>query len=55
VPVAASAALRALRGVADDVVCVETPVGFLGVGQWYADFRPTSDDEVVRLLAEAAD
>jgi predicted phosphoribosyltransferase len=43
-----------LRGVADDVVCVETTEGFFGLSEWYEDFRQVSDDEVAQLLAAAA-
>jgi predicted phosphoribosyltransferase len=35
---------------ADDVVVLATPEPFLAVGEWYARFDQTSDDEVVRLL-----
>ncbi|MDR5775350.1 MULTISPECIES: phosphoribosyltransferase family protein [unclassified Caballeronia] len=37
----------------DDFVCVLRPPHFLGVGQFYADFDQTSDDEVRALLAAA--
>ncbi|MDT7797716.1 MAG: putative phosphoribosyl transferase [Actinomycetota bacterium] len=36
---------------ADDVVCVVEPPEFRAVGQWYADFRQTHDEEVLALLA----
>jgi putative phosphoribosyl transferase len=38
---------------ADEVVCLSTPEPFYAVGLWYRDFRQTSDEEVVRLLADA--
>jgi putative phosphoribosyl transferase len=38
---------------ADEVVCLSMPEPFHAVGRWYRDFRQTSDEEVVRLLAEA--
>lgn len=41
-----------VAGAADRFVAVHTPVGFGGVGQYYADFRQTSDAEVVATLAE---
>jgi putative phosphoribosyl transferase len=31
---------------ADEIVCVQTPAHFEGVGQWYEDFTQTSDEEV---------
>ena len=36
--------------MADDVVCPWQPPDFMAVGQWYADFSTTSDDDVLRLL-----
>ncbi|MER6973152.1 phosphoribosyltransferase [Nocardioides sp. NPDC000445] len=39
---------------ADEVVVLETPDPFLAVGHHYRDFAPTSDEEVVALLAEAS-
>ena len=34
----------------NEVVCLDTPAWFQGVGQFYEDFRQVSDDEVVRIL-----
>ncbi|HEX6817890.1 MAG TPA: phosphoribosyltransferase, partial [Ktedonobacterales bacterium] len=50
VPVAPRSTCQELRAVADEVVCVRTPEPFYGVGMWYQDFAPTSDDEVRHLL-----
>ena len=52
VPVAAPSSLEALRAETDGVVCVEAPEDLWAVGAWYEDFSPTSDEEVVALLAE---
>jgi len=49
-PVGAPDTCRAMRRVADDVVCAMTPDRFTAVGAWYEDFSETSDDEVRRLL-----
>jgi putative phosphoribosyl transferase len=54
VPVAPPEAVAELRAVADDVVVLEMPEPFLGVGRWYDDFAQTSDDEVSRTLHSAA-
>jgi predicted phosphoribosyltransferase len=54
-PVGARETCREMKAVADDVVCVETPEPFHGVGLWYEDFAQTTDDEVRALLAEAAE
>lgn len=49
-PVAPADWIARLRGVADEFVAVATPSSFQAVGCFYDDFRPTSDEEVVRLL-----
>jgi putative phosphoribosyl transferase len=49
-PVAPRSTVVELGEVADAVVCVATPEPFRAIGQWYVDFRPTSDDQVVALL-----
>jgi putative phosphoribosyl transferase len=54
VPVSPPDALDALRHVADDVACVETPSRFFGLSEWYDDFEQVSDAEVARLLALGA-
>jgi putative phosphoribosyl transferase len=53
VPVAPPDTVAALRRDADDIVAVETPEPFFAIGGWYSDFSPTSDDEVVQLLARS--
>lgn len=55
VPVGAQASCAGLRRRVDEVVCVLTPETFVAVGEWYADFRQTSDEEVRELLAAARD
>jgi putative phosphoribosyl transferase len=54
VPVAAAETCDEFRDVVDEVVCQVTPAPFHSVGLWYDDFSQTSDDEVRRLLADAA-
>ena len=53
VPVAPSSTAAELAGVADEVVALEIPEAFFAVGEWYADFSPTSDEEVTDLLDRA--
>ena len=38
---------------ADQVLCLVTPEPFWAVGQWYADFSPTTDEQVQELLRQA--
>jgi putative phosphoribosyl transferase len=42
-----------LQFEADEVVCLQTPLFFNAVGEWYVEFAQTQDDEVCSLLAEA--
>lgn len=55
VPVAPGAVLDRLRHECDDLVVLATPEPFFAVGEWYRSFDQTSDDEVIRALASAAD
>lgn len=54
VPVAPPDVLQTLSQLADDVVCLSAPHFFGAVGRFYEDFSQTTDEEVIRLLAEAA-
>ena len=50
VPVAPHDWTLGLADAADEFVCVETPDRFRAVGQFYADFSPTTDEEVIDCL-----
>lgn len=54
VPVAPPETLREMESEANEVVCLEAPDFFRGVGAWYRDFRQLHDAEVTRLLDQAA-
>ena len=54
VPVAPEDSVAAMRGVADEVMVVDTPPRFFAIGDFYEDFAQTSDEEVVSLLERAA-
>lgn len=51
VPVAAQESLRSVSALADEVVCICAPADFHAVGQFYSDFAPVEDDEVIEALA----
>lgn len=55
VPVAPRGWTRRLGGAADEYIALESPELFWAVGQFYRDFRPTGDDEVVGYLNRARD
>jgi putative phosphoribosyl transferase len=55
VPIAPPETIQSLSHDADEVVALYTPGDFGSLGQWYADFGQTPDEEVVRLLADAAE
>ncbi|HXJ02259.1 MAG TPA: phosphoribosyltransferase [Micropepsaceae bacterium] len=55
VPVAAVDSLQALSKLADETVCLMTPEPFYAVGAFYRNFEQTTDQEVIELLARAAE
>ena len=52
-PVAPPSTVRRLQHEVDELVCVEMPEPFYGVGQFYANFSQVSDEEVNELLERA--
>ncbi len=54
VPVASADSCGRLRKQADELIAVDIPEAFYAVGQFYEDFRPTTDEEVVELLELAS-
>jgi predicted phosphoribosyltransferase len=54
VPVAPRDTCAELISRVDDLVVLEMPEPFRGVGAWYADFSQTDDEEVRTLLHDAA-
>ena len=54
VPVAPPDTAEMLRAIVDELVCLATPPEFRAVGQFYADFDQTTDDDVVALLDHAS-
>jgi putative phosphoribosyl transferase len=53
-PVAPHSTCNRLKGEVNDVVCVEMPELFYGVGQFYHDFSEVTDDEVIADLDRAS-
>jgi putative phosphoribosyl transferase len=53
VPVAAPSTCIDLAKIVDNLVCVAAPDPFDAVGRFYRDFKPTTDDDVLTLLAKA--
>lgn len=54
VPVGSPDTCREFAAIADEIVCARRPEHFAAVGQWYDDFRQTTDEEVRELLQSAA-
>jgi predicted phosphoribosyltransferase len=54
VPVAPPDRLAEVRQWCDDVVCLMSPPEFRAVGQFYLDFAPVEDGEVLDLLRQSA-
>lgn len=53
VPVAAPDSLERVREFADEVVCLAQPGDFRAVSQFYRDFAPVEDEEVMLTLRAA--
>jgi len=53
VPVAPPDTLEKIEGYADEVVCLQAPMFFQAVGQFYADFPQIDDSEVEAILKQA--
>ena len=53
IPVAAPSTCQELAQEADQVICLLTPERFSAVGQWYADFRQSTDEQVRDWLDRA--
>jgi putative phosphoribosyl transferase len=53
VPVAPLDTCDQLRTEVDEVICIITPEQFGGIGLWYEDFTPISDEQVCELLSVA--
>jgi putative phosphoribosyl transferase len=54
VPVGATSTCRSIAHLVDRLVCVIESATFFAVGEWYEQFSQTTDEEVRRLLEEAA-
>ncbi|MGW1004602.1 phosphoribosyltransferase family protein [Streptomyces sp. NPDC002520] len=54
IPVAPRDFARRLGDEADELVCLETPVDFFAIGQFYFDFTQTEDEEVTAWLRQVA-
>jgi putative phosphoribosyl transferase len=53
VPVAPPGTEERLGDDFDEVVCLDQPHGFFGIGQFYVDFGQVGDEEVIELLEAA--
>lgn len=53
VPVGAPDTCAILSAEVDEMICLQRPMGFRAVSQWYREFDQTSDEEVQDLLAQA--
>ncbi len=52
VPVASSSALKRVEGLVEKSVVLEKPENFTAVGQFYHQFEPVTDQEVIYLLQQ---
>lgn len=54
VPTADPQTCEAFRPIVDEIVCATTPEPFYGISKWYQDFSQITDEEVEKLLEQAA-
>jgi predicted phosphoribosyltransferase len=54
VPIGAKDTCDHFRAEVNELICGDTPEPFFAVGTWYANFLPTTDEEVQHLLDHAA-
>jgi len=54
VPVATRGWHARIAGAADELVSVQTPRDLAAIGEFYADFSQTTDEEVIGCLDRAA-
>lgn len=50
VPVAPPSTAAELEAMTDEFICLAAPADFMAVGNFYRDFRQTTDEEVVEML-----
>lgn len=50
VPVSSPSALKKIKPLADEIVCLHAPQDFRAVGQFYLEFPQVEDDEVIAQL-----
>lgn len=50
VPVSPPDTLEEIRELVEEVVCLSAPPLFQAVGQFYRDFSPTEDDDVISIM-----
>jgi len=51
IPVSPPETLKEIRSMVDEVICLDAPGYFQAVGQFYIDFSPTQDEEVIALMS----
>lgn len=50
VPMSAQDAIEKLKKEISEIICLDIPTSFMGIGQFYENFAQTSDDQVIELM-----
>jgi predicted phosphoribosyltransferase len=50
VPVAPPSSLDQFKDKVDEIVCLDTPISFYAIGQFYEDFEQVTDEEAIKYL-----
>lgn len=54
-PVAAQRTVKKLANVSDKIIVLDSPENFESVGEWYEDFSPTLDEDVIQILTKVGE
>ncbi len=54
VPISAKNTYLKFKSQVDEIICLDQPEMFFGIGQWYDHFPQNTDEEVMQLLESAA-
>ncbi|MBS3103287.1 phosphoribosyltransferase [Candidatus Woesearchaeota archaeon] len=55
VPVAPKDSIKMLKSHADELICLDTPLAFFAIGQFYENFAQVSDEQVIEYLEKGKD
>ena len=52
IPIAPKEKIRSFKKEVDEIICLEQPLEFYGIGQFYKNFEQITDEQVINLMKE---